>query len=118
MMFYPLSGFIADVCCGRLKVVIASLCFLLACVITACLMEITVLVSSVQKFPLNHFKDYLLLFDSFPGTIVLILGHVSTIAFFIGLAGYQANFIQLGLDIWASSFITPHGLPNLDPYQC
>ena len=28
MMFYPLSGFIADVCCGRLKTVIISLVFL------------------------------------------------------------------------------------------
>ena len=25
MMFYPLSGFIADVCCGRLKAVVISL---------------------------------------------------------------------------------------------
>ena len=35
MMFYPLSGFIVDVCCGRLKVVIISLIcilsFLLVC---------------------------------------------------------------------------------------
>ena len=31
MMFYPLSGFIADVCCGRLKTVVVSLIFLLSC---------------------------------------------------------------------------------------
>ena len=30
MMFYPLSGFIADVCCGRLKTVVVSLIFLLS----------------------------------------------------------------------------------------
>ena len=30
MMFYPLSGFIADVCCGRLKAVVVSLMFLLS----------------------------------------------------------------------------------------
>ena len=29
MMFYPLSGFIADVCCGRLKIAIISLVILL-----------------------------------------------------------------------------------------
>ena len=29
MMFYPLSGFIADVCCGRLKTVVISLIVLL-----------------------------------------------------------------------------------------
>ena len=27
MMFYPLAGFIADVCCGRLKTVVVSLMF-------------------------------------------------------------------------------------------
>ena len=27
-LFYPLSGFTADVCCGRLKVVAVSLCFI------------------------------------------------------------------------------------------
>ena len=31
MMFYPLSGFIADVCCGRLKTVVVSLVFILSC---------------------------------------------------------------------------------------
>ena len=31
MMFYPLGGFIADVCCGRLKTVVVSLGFLLCC---------------------------------------------------------------------------------------
>ena len=30
MMFYPLSGFIADVCCGRLKAVIISLICILS----------------------------------------------------------------------------------------
>ena len=28
MMFYPLSGFIADVCCGRFKTVMVSLSFI------------------------------------------------------------------------------------------
>ena len=31
MMFYPLSGFIADICCGRLKTVVVSLVFILSC---------------------------------------------------------------------------------------
>ena len=33
MIFYPLSGFIADVCCGRLKIVVVSLVILLFCLI-------------------------------------------------------------------------------------
>ena len=32
------------------------------------------------------------------GILVIILGMLSLFAFIIGLAGYQANFIQLGLD--------------------
>ena len=28
MIFYPLSGFIPDVCCGRFKTVMISLCFI------------------------------------------------------------------------------------------
>ena len=31
MMFYPLSGFIADVCCGRFKIVVISLIVLFLC---------------------------------------------------------------------------------------
>ena len=31
MMFYPLSGFIADVCCGRMKTIVVSLIVLLMC---------------------------------------------------------------------------------------
>ena len=33
MIFYPLSGFFADVCCGRLKIVLVSLVILLFCLI-------------------------------------------------------------------------------------
>ena len=33
MMFYPLSGFLADVCCGRLKIAIISLVILLVCLV-------------------------------------------------------------------------------------
>ena len=45
MMFYPLSGFIADVYCGRLKTVVVSLIFLLSCnvmLILASLVGVTV----------------------------------------------------------------------------
>ena len=118
MTFYPLSGFIADVCCGRLKTVMTSLCFLLSCII---ILEITVtiLLPSMQQ---SHSKDY---FSRFPGALVLILGLLSTIFFFIGLAGYQANFIQLGLDQLFEarsqhlglSYIMLHGLSTLGPYQ-
>ena len=89
MMFYPLSGFIADVCCGRLKTVVVSLIFLLSCWILV-LIGIAVLETISGRVSLAVTHDQ--------GILVIILGMLSLFAFIIGLAGYQANFIQLGLD--------------------
>ena len=89
MMFYPLSGFIADVCCGRLKTVVVSLIFLLSCWILVSI-SIAVLETISGHVSLGITHDQ--------GILVIILGMLSLFAFIIGLAGYQANFIQLGLD--------------------
>ena len=97
MIFYPLSGFIADVCCGRLKTIITSLCLLLTGLILVCLLEIVVLVSSIKNLSL-HNLDLLSFLHSSLGIIVFILAAVSFVFFVIGLVGYQANFIQFGLD--------------------
>ena len=89
MMFYLLSGFIADVCCGRLKTVVARLTFLLISnvfVLLGLLVSLTTMHHVVQRLTDNH------------GIIVLILYTFSLLFFIVGLAGYQANFIQLGLD--------------------
>ena len=90
MMFYPLSGFIADVCCGRLKTVVVSLIFLLCGNI---LLILTLLVGATIKnthsiTQLGHNQ----------GILCIILICPSLVTFIVGLAGYQANFIQLGLD--------------------
>ena len=97
MMFYPLSGFIADVYCGRLRTVVISLCLLFSFVILTCLMELIILLWLSQYDLLKH-KDISILINSFPGALVLILFLISLLLFVIGLTGYQANFIQLGLD--------------------
>ena len=89
MMFYPLSGFIADVCCGRLKIVVISLVCLSICWILF-LLGLFVLVT------IPH--PTLLLLRHNQGILVAILTFLILLAFIIGLAGYQANFIQLGLD--------------------
>ena len=39
-MLYPLSGFIADVYCGRLRVAVISLCFILGFLLLICFTEI------------------------------------------------------------------------------
>ena len=89
MIFYPLSGFIADVCCGRLKVVKISLVMLFIFLLLAI---IAVIVSVTMK----HHNLYSFTHDQ--GILVIILASLSLLAFIIGLVGYQANVIQLGLD--------------------
>ena len=96
MIFYPLSGFVADICCGRLKVVIISLCFLLICGVLVCSIETIMFLSKLYSIPYNEFSVYL--HNSTSYQVAFILVSVSIILFLIGLAGFQTNFIQLGLD--------------------
>ena len=86
MMFYPLSGFIADVCCGRLKTVVTSLAFILSCcIIVLVAISLLVSVSVPDIFSLQHNL----------GPVIVTLALISLLVFIVGLAGYQANFIQL-----------------------
>ena len=89
MIFYPLSGFIADVYCGRLKTVVVSLVSLLSCWIFVIL---GLIVLETLPDPRVHILKYS------QGIVVIILGFFALFAFIISLAGYQANIIQLGLD--------------------
>ena len=89
-IFYPLSGFIADVCCGRLKTVVVSLIFLVSCWIVV-LVALSV-VASISKPEISDLKHNQGL------VVVVILALISLFTFITGLAGYQANIIQLGLD--------------------
>ena len=84
-MFYPLNGYIADVCCGRFKTIMASLALLLL-----------FLVSSLVPSML-YSTFYLVLSNS----IVMFLVIICVFCLFltnIGIAGYSSNFIQFGLD--------------------
>ena len=94
MMFYPLSGLVADVCCGRLKTVAISLTvFLILLSVWIC---INIISTSMQHFYVS--RDISYVFNSAPSIIVLTLLGISVILFVVGLSGYQANYIQLGLD--------------------
>ena len=95
MIFYPLSGFIADVCCGRLKAVVISL-FLMLSFFIIMLVALSMLVSIVSKPNVHNF--HILEHNLGITCIIVILAIISLLAFIIGLAGYQTNFIQLGLD--------------------
>ena len=94
MMFYPLSGLIADVCCGRLKTVAISLTLFLISLFVC--ISITIISTSMQSLRLSRDMSYL--FNNAPGTIAFILLIISFLLFVVGLSGYQANYIQLGLD--------------------
>ena len=96
MIFYPLSGFLADVCCGRLKIVTLSLCLLLICGLLMCFIEIIALAVNLESV---HYYSFIQNFHErviyrFLFNLVLI----TIVLFIIGLAGFQANYVQLGLD--------------------
>ena len=90
MMFYPLSKFLADVSCGLLKTVVISLISLLICWVLF-LLWLSVLVTIKQPwiiFAIGHNQ----------GILAIVLIFLSLLFFIVGLTGYQANFIQFGLD--------------------
>ena len=91
MMFYPLSGFIADVYCGQLRTVVVSLCLLFCFLIITCLMELIIILYAPHHNLLSHDGTSLLI-NSFPGVLVIPLFLTSLLVFIIGLTGYQANF--------------------------
>ena len=94
-MVYPFSGFIADVYCGRLKTVQISLLFILTFALLLCL-GIIIVYSTNLHFMSLHIN--LSAFHLPEGIVVCIIILVALAIYIIGLAGYQANFIQLGLD--------------------
>ena len=85
-LLYPLIGFVSDASCGRLKVVL--FCFTLVLlsylIIFAILTAYFILAERQSRYPLSP------AFSVIPITAALTM--------LIGSAGYQANFIQLGLN--------------------
>ena len=74
---------------GQLKTVVVSLIFLLTCIILVLIEEVIFLIMPYHSYQaLDHNL----------GILEVIVAFISLLAFIIGLVGYQANFIQLGLD--------------------
>ena len=90
MMFYPISGFLADICCGRFRTVMCGLLSVLMFLLLVSLITIFELLHNFGLLVQEPLQVYRILF--------IIIGAISVIFFVIGLAGYQANFIQLGLE--------------------
>ena len=95
-MFYPLSGYIADVRCGRLKSVTTGLCLIFTFIVLLCLIEISV-IAKLHSITFHEYSVRVHHTDS-EKIIACIAAAIALIAFIIGLAAYQANMIQLGLD--------------------
>ena len=88
-IFYPLAGFIADVCVGRYKMVIISLLLLLCGFVISSIGSALYFSKNIEA----HHETVIKGVKQFAA--VVIIGFLLT---FVGLSGYQSNYIQLGLD--------------------
>ena len=84
-LFYPLIGFLADVSCGRFNVVIFSFGLVVVSYIAVCICGIACIYLGNNKVDINLLVSY--------AVAIIAIGLA-----FIGFGGYQANFIQLGLE--------------------
>ena len=83
-MLYPISGFIADVCCGRFKTIMAGLTFMLIFIITF----VAVLIGWVS---VRH-SHLLVGLDPFKEVAPFyITGFCITLFYIFGLGTFQAN---------------------------
>ena len=118
LLMYPLSGFIADVRYGRYKTVICSLCILV------CSFAFFTVACIEAMISIDHDRDIPGQLYDFGKYFMVVIALVAFLSFTVGLSGFQANFIQLGLDqlleapseylglfvhwaIWTSSVTTP-----------
>ena len=92
MIIYPVSGFIADFCCGRYKIIMISISILTVAILLVCPIALLIRGEDVGiKFKYDNLIKG-------KGIIVLLLSISAVISYIIGFIGYQANYIQLGLD--------------------
>ena len=87
LMLYPVSGFLADVYCGRYKAVTISLIVLWVAMFFSS--AATIMAYFQYKYSLDA-KSFWVPFA--------IIASVSVLLMIVGLACYQANIVQLGLD--------------------
>ena len=81
-LVYPINGFLADVCCGRFKTVLLCLCLM---VFT--LLIVFLALNILRSFSFNDVHN-----------IVYTICLIGFLTFAISSTGYQANYIQFGLD--------------------
>ena len=79
LLFYPLFGFLADVRLGRYR----------AIVISVCLMILAMLLTAIE---IPIFKSV------GPSRVVMVMTIISYVVGVVGMAGFEANIVQFGLD--------------------
>ena len=89
VFLYPASGFLADVFCGRFKIMIISMSlFIVSFVLLPAALGLVLMNPQLYPFHLSSVK--LICFS----VIILFF----SLAFWLGITSYHANFIQFGLD--------------------
>ena len=91
-MLYPLSGFLADIWCGRFKAIMIGL----FCLLPSTIVSIGILVWSL--FHQKSFQSITALFSDPEVVPSYIIGVFLSPFILVGLAVYYANFIQFAFD--------------------
>ena len=91
-LFSPLSGFLADVCYSRHRIILASFWLQFAAFLLYAILSVLTVIFGVNIWVINHHNGRII------ALCLIILVAIAFMVFVFGLAGYQANFIQFGLD--------------------
>ena len=99
---YPVIGLIADVSCGRFKVVIGCFSLIVVSYLVAyiCLVADLLLISQTDL-------------ERRAPPPIIVIASIAVLLIFIGFAGYQVNFIQLGLDQLITALFVTALLDNI-----
>ena len=89
VLLYPISGFVADVFCGRFRVLVISMCLFIVSFLLLICATILILMNP-ELFPLQWSHSIAVLF----ALIIVLYG----VTFGIGAVIYYANYIQFGID--------------------
>ena len=84
-MFFPIAGFVADVYCGRYKVIRFSVWLLWIALLLISLYAI------VSSFTISTLNEHGII-------IVSVVASVALLVFAVGISAFQANIIQFGTD--------------------
>ena len=101
LIFYPLAGFLADVCWGRYTTVKNSLCFLLWSIILISVLAGLALLGSTPLWFISYYSSVSTTQTIVTTVLCVVLGLPvlsGVILLFCSITAFSANVIQFGLD--------------------